>query len=128
MLFKIGTLCNDASLVREDLPPHQFSDSKNSVKNIKKGSQEEKIGVGAWKILGDPTEGAIIVAGKKFEALLNRNNYKHNDGGKAESAEAESYKQDLINAGASISAKADNPSISMFELGEHKINENPFSS
>lgn len=60
LLFKIGTLCNDASLVRED---------------------------GHYKILGDPTEGAIIVAGKKF-----------------------------------------NPKDGIYELGEHKINENPFSS
>ena len=39
LLFKIGTLCNDASLIRED---------------------------DGYKILGDPTEGAIIVAGKKY--------------------------------------------------------------
>ncbi|MEK7598532.1 MAG: cation-transporting P-type ATPase, partial [Patescibacteria group bacterium] len=39
LLFKIGALCNDASLVKED---------------------------GAYKILGDPTEGAIIVASRKF--------------------------------------------------------------
>lgn len=39
LLLKIGTLCNDASLVKED---------------------------GVYKILGDPTEGAIIVAGQKF--------------------------------------------------------------
>ncbi len=60
LLFKIGTLCNDASLVKNDE---------------------------AYKILGDPTEGAMIVAGKKYNA------------------------QDGI-----------------YELGEHKINENPFSS
>jgi len=60
LILKIGTLCNDASLV------------------------EEK---GAYKILGDPTEGAIIVAGKKFN---NEEGY--------------------------------------YELGEKKINENPFSS
>ncbi|NTU66787.1 MAG: cation-transporting P-type ATPase [Candidatus Moranbacteria bacterium] len=41
MLFRIGTLCNDASLVKE-------------------GS--------SYKILGDPTEGAMIVAGKKFDS------------------------------------------------------------
>ncbi|MDQ1284366.1 MAG: P-type Ca2+ transporter type [Patescibacteria group bacterium] len=40
LLFKIGTLCNDAELVEKD---------------------------GEYKILGDPTEGAIAVAGKKFE-------------------------------------------------------------
>jgi P-type Ca2+ transporter type 2C len=39
LLFKIGTLCNDASLTKEG---------------------------GVYKILGDPTEGAIIVAGRKF--------------------------------------------------------------
>lgn len=38
-LFKIAVLCNDASLVHED---------------------------GNYKILGDPTEGALIVAAKKF--------------------------------------------------------------
>ncbi len=41
MLFKIGALCNDASLVKEN---------------------------GDYKIIGDPTEGAIIVAGKKYES------------------------------------------------------------
>jgi potassium/sodium efflux P-type ATPase len=41
MLFRIGSLCNDASLV-------------------KKGE--------SYEILGDPTEGAIVVAGKKFNA------------------------------------------------------------
>ncbi|MFA7209029.1 MAG: cation-transporting P-type ATPase [Parcubacteria group bacterium] len=41
LLFKIGTLCNDASLV-------------------KNGNE--------YGIIGDPTEGAIIVAGKKFNA------------------------------------------------------------
>lgn len=41
LLFKIGSLCNDASLIKED---------------------------GAYKIIGDPTEGAIIVAGKKYES------------------------------------------------------------
>jgi magnesium-transporting ATPase (P-type) len=40
-LFRIGTLCNDASLI-----------------------QEEK----GYKIIGDPTEGAMIVAGKKFNS------------------------------------------------------------
>ncbi|MCX6766087.1 MAG: cation-transporting P-type ATPase [Candidatus Moranbacteria bacterium] len=59
LLFKIGTLCNDASLVKEN---------------------------GTYKILGDPTEGAIIVAGKKF-----------------------------------------NPKDGIYEIGEYKINENPFS-
>jgi magnesium-transporting ATPase (P-type) len=39
LLFRIGTLCNDASLVKKD---------------------------GVYKIIGDPTEGAIIVAGKKY--------------------------------------------------------------
>ncbi|OGI29390.1 MAG: hypothetical protein A2288_02295 [Candidatus Moranbacteria bacterium RIFOXYA12_FULL_44_15] len=39
LLFKIGTLCNDAELVEKD---------------------------GVYTILGDPTEGAIIVAGKKY--------------------------------------------------------------
>ncbi|HEX7586332.1 MAG TPA: cation-transporting P-type ATPase [Patescibacteria group bacterium] len=39
LLFKIGTLCNDASLAKD-------------------GND--------YKILGDPTEGAIIVAGRKF--------------------------------------------------------------
>ncbi|EKE11269.1 MAG: hypothetical protein ACD_15C00112G0013 [uncultured bacterium] len=39
LLFKIGTLCNDASLIRKE---------------------------NRYEILGDPTEGAIIVAGKKF--------------------------------------------------------------
>lgn len=39
LLFRIGTLCNDASLVKDD--------SK-------------------YKIIGDPTEGAIIVAGQKY--------------------------------------------------------------
>jgi P-type Ca2+ transporter type 2C len=60
LLFKIGTLCNDASLVKKD---------------------------GAWKILGDPTEGALIVAGKKY-----------------------------------------NPKDGIYEIGEQKIDENPFSS
>lgn len=60
LLFKIGTLCNDASLIKDG---------------------------GAYKILGDPTEGAIIVAGKKY-----------------------------------------NPKDGIYELGEQKINENPFSS
>jgi len=41
MLFRIGTLCNDASLVKEG--------------NV-------------YRILGDPTEGAMIVAGRKFDA------------------------------------------------------------
>jgi len=39
LLMRIGTLCNGASLLKDD---------------------------GHWKIVGDPTEGAIIVAGKKF--------------------------------------------------------------
>jgi P-type Ca2+ transporter type 2C len=60
LLFKIGTLCNDANLVEEN---------------------------NSYKILGDPTEGAIIVAGKK---------YNSQDG--------------------------------FYEIGEQKINENPFSS
>ncbi len=60
LLFKIGVLCNNASLVRED---------------------------GHYKILGDPTEGAIIVAGKKY-----------------------------------------NPKDGIYELSEHKLHENPFSS
>ena len=60
LLCKIGTLCNDASLAEQE---------------------------GKYRILGDPTEGALIVVGKKF----NRQ---------------EKY----------------------FELGEKKINENPFSS
>ena len=42
LLFKIGTLCNDASLV---------SDVKDK-----------------YAIIGDPTEGALIVAGKKYNA------------------------------------------------------------
>ena len=41
LLFKIGTLCNDASLSEES---------------------------GKYKIIGDPTEGAIIVAGQKYNA------------------------------------------------------------
>jgi potassium/sodium efflux P-type ATPase len=44
LLFKIGTLCNDASLTRE----------KNQ-----------------YKILGDPTEGALIVAGQKYNSEEN---------------------------------------------------------
>lgn len=45
MLFKIGYLCNEASLVRDK--------------------------DGQWKIVGDPTEGALIVAARKFgEAKL----------------------------------------------------------
>jgi Ca2+-transporting ATPase len=39
LLFRIGTLCNNSSLIKKE---------------------------GAWKILGDPTEGAILVAGRKF--------------------------------------------------------------
>ncbi|TAK95842.1 cation-transporting P-type ATPase [Patescibacteria group bacterium] len=39
LLFRIGTLCNGASLLREE---------------------------GGYKIVGDPTEGAIIVAGRKY--------------------------------------------------------------
>jgi len=74
LLFKIGTLCNDANL------------------------SEEK---GIYKILGDPTEGAIIVAGKKYEVL-------------AKSAE--------------VLMKADNPQDKFYEQGEEKITENPFSS
>lgn len=60
LLCKIGTLCNDASLVKK---------------------------ADKYEILGDPTEGAIIVLGKKFNA-----------------------KKDF------------------YEIGEKKINENPFSS
>ncbi len=60
LLCKIGTLCNDAGLVHEN----------------------EK-----YKIIGDPTEGAINVAGQKY------------------------------NAGKDF-----------FNIGEQKINENPFSS
>ncbi|MDP1620345.1 MAG: cation-transporting P-type ATPase, partial [bacterium] len=41
LLFKIGVLCNDANLVKD-------------------GNK--------YRIIGDPTEGAIIVAGKKFNA------------------------------------------------------------
>ena len=41
LLLRIGTLCNDATLVKD--------------KNL-------------WKVLGDPTEGALIVAGKKFDS------------------------------------------------------------
>jgi P-type Ca2+ transporter type 2C len=41
LLFKIGTLCNDASLVEEG---------------------------GAYKIIGDPTEGALVVAARKFNS------------------------------------------------------------
>ena len=41
LLFKIGTLCNNASLVKEGE---------------------------SFKILGDPTEGAILVAGRKFNS------------------------------------------------------------
>ncbi|PJA86647.1 MAG: hypothetical protein CO141_03630, partial [Candidatus Moranbacteria bacterium CG_4_9_14_3_um_filter_42_9] len=44
LLFKIGALCNDASLAKDG-----------------KG----------YKILGDPTEGAIIVAGKKYNITEN---------------------------------------------------------
>lgn len=44
LLFKIGTLCNSSTLIKED---------------------------GRYKILGDPTEGAIIVAGKKFNSNEN---------------------------------------------------------
>lgn len=40
MIFKIGTLCNDSSLVKK---------------------------AGQYKIVGDPTEGAMIVAGRKFD-------------------------------------------------------------
>lgn len=39
LIFRIGSLCNDANLILED---------------------------GKYKIVGDPTEGAIIVAGKKY--------------------------------------------------------------
>jgi magnesium-transporting ATPase (P-type) len=39
LLFRIGTLCNDANLAKED---------------------------NSYKIIGDPTEGAIIVAGQKY--------------------------------------------------------------
>lgn len=55
MLMKIGTLCNNASLVKKD---------------------------SAWKILGDPTEGAILVAGRKFneeEKYFFRNEKKINE-------------------------------------------------
>jgi len=45
LLFKIGVLCNDANLVRD---------------------KDEK-----WKIIGDPTEGAIIVAGRKYDTRDN---------------------------------------------------------
>jgi magnesium-transporting ATPase (P-type) len=60
LLFKIGTLCNDASL-----------------------AYDEK----SYKIIGDPTEGAIIVAGQKY-----------------------------------------NKTKKIYERGEKKVDENPFSS
>ncbi|MDR3559421.1 MAG: HAD-IC family P-type ATPase, partial [Candidatus Pacebacteria bacterium] len=72
LLFKIGTLCNDASLAKD-------------------GDQ--------YKILGDPTEGALIVAGQKY-----------------------------LSAGASVEAKADNDEKNYYTAGEKKITENPFSS
>lgn len=42
LLFRIGTLCNDANLVRDD--------------------------AGKYAIAGDPTEGALLVAARKFNA------------------------------------------------------------
>lgn len=45
LLFKIGALCNDADLIKKE---------------------------GHYEIMGDPTEGAIVVAGKKFN---NENNF-----------------------------------------------------
>jgi P-type Ca2+ transporter type 2C len=60
LALKIGALCNDASLVKED---------------------------GSYKIVGDPTEGALIVAARKFDSREDH-----------------------------------------FEIGERKIDENPFES
>ena len=55
LLFRIGTLCNDASLARDE---------------------------GNYKIIGDPTEGAIIVAGQKYnntEKFYERGEQKINE-------------------------------------------------
>lgn len=70
-LFKIGTLCNDATFLKKD---------------------------GQYKILGDPTEGAIIVAGKKYLSA------------------------------AALAGGKDNFKDNYFEAGERKIMEIPFSS
>ena len=72
LLFKIGTLCNDASLTKD-------------------GNQ--------YKILGDPTEGALIVAGQKY-----------------------------LSAGASVEEGADKDEKDYYVQSEKKITENPFSS
>lgn len=44
-IFKIGALCNDASLIKED---------------------------GHYKVIGDPTEGAIVTAARKYDAGYSR--------------------------------------------------------
>lgn len=72
LFFKIGALCNDAVLEKED----------------------EK-----YKIIGDPTEGAIIVASKKY-----------------------------LFAAAAIEEEKNESEPGFFERGENKVDENPFSS
>lgn len=66
-IFKIGALCNDASLVKEEEKEFSFLDFiKNIFERIKnKGSG---INTNAYKIIGDPTEGAIVVASRKFNS------------------------------------------------------------
>jgi magnesium-transporting ATPase (P-type) len=73
LIFKIGVLCNDANLVRD---------------------KDDK-----WKIIGDPTEGAIIVAGRKY-----------------------------LSAAAIAKANDGDSREKYFESGMVKMDENPFSS
>jgi potassium/sodium efflux P-type ATPase len=62
LLFKIGALCNDASLV---YPIRKKEDSNNNENT--RLSNEAKEGDN-YKIIGDPTEGALIVAARKYNA------------------------------------------------------------
>lgn len=90
LILKIGALCNDASLVHEDE---------------------------AYKIVGDPTEGALVVAARKYVASLTSQKINEKKKGEAESAEV-----------PLSGTEADNPDEKFFGAGETKIDENPFES
>ncbi|MFA6193603.1 MAG: cation-transporting P-type ATPase [Parcubacteria group bacterium] len=81
LLLKIATLCNDAALVNPVRKKETLNNNENP--RLSNGVNEKN----NFKIAGDPTEGALIVAARKYD-----------------------------------------PDEKFFEIGEKKIDENPFES
>jgi len=63
ILFRVGYLCNDAKLVYNHDEPDNSDGSNSSEGN--NGYIQRNAANNTWSIIGDPTEGSLIVMSKK---------------------------------------------------------------